>query len=70
MAPSDIYTPKDKAIKKAMSEDVKKARSFNRKVRFNSRKEMDLTEYVETFNLTLSLGLKKYSAGPPKLNQL
>ena len=48
-----------KAPKKAMSEDVKKARSFNRKVRFNSRKEMDLTEYVETFNLTLSLGLKK-----------
>ena len=40
-----------KAPKKAMSEDVKKARSFNRKVRFNSRKEMDLTDHPGLFGL-------------------
>lgn len=48
-----------KIPKPTISEDVKRARSYNRKVRFNSRKEMDLTEYVETFNLNLSLNLKK-----------
>ena len=48
-----------KIPKSTISEDVKKARSYNRKVRFNSRKEMDLTEYIETFNLNLSLNLKK-----------